>query len=62
LRTGRSKALISSQPFAGPEFVLARKYRYLPPASNAGDVASASPSLSWKFLPSAREWRNTAFM
>src|SRR5437016_6234854 len=35
--------------------VLARKYRYLPPASNAGVMASARPSVSWKDLPSARE-------
>jgi hypothetical protein len=45
--TGWSYDVMSSQPLAGPKFVLARNQRYLPLASHAGDVASARPSVSW---------------
>src|SRR5690349_12590241 len=37
--TGWSYDVMSSQPLAGPKFVLARNQRYLPLASHAGDVA-----------------------
>src|SRR5439155_270560 len=43
---GRSMELMSSVLVLGPKLVLARKYRYFPPASNAGEIASASPSVS----------------
>src|SRR5262245_7192982 len=58
---GRSYAVMSSQPVERPRFVPAMKYRYLPDASHAGDVASEKPSVIWLVLPVSTLYTNTAW-
>src|SRR5690606_20477989 len=52
---------MSSQPVFNAKFVLARKYRYSPAGSHAGDMASDMPSVTWCDRPVASEWTNTAW-
>ncbi len=61
LRETRCSLLdMSSSCAVSATFVDAAKYRYLPLRSNTGKRASLMPSVTWKALPCAIEYTNTA--